>query len=213
MSSVPAPHKQLKERQRQERAALILETAASVFAEKGYHETAMDDIAARVGVAKGTLYQHFASKEDLVFALFARQFEAMQHMVEQVVASDLSARAKLETILLRMYQSSVRQKMQLMWSLYDNIEIRKGVLKERLHIRERMDRLIPALERIFAEGKAAGEFDPTISTIVMLMTFVSLLSPRGYEWLLARESFSPEELVNQVARTFFQGILVSTERE
>lgn len=208
----PTPHSQLKERQRQERAALILETAASVFAEKGYHETSMDDIAVRVGVAKGTLYQHFASKEELVFALFARQIEATQQMVDQVASSTLSAREKLEAILLQMYQGFIRQNMQLMWSLYDSIDIRKGVLEERLHVREHIDRLIPSIERIFAEGKRAGEFDSTLSTAVMLTTFLSLLSPRGYEWLMAQEPVSPEELVSQVGRMFFQGIVLKNER-
>lgn len=200
------PHSQLKERQRQERAKLILETAASVFAEKGYYEASMDEIANQVGVAKGTLYQHFASKEDLVFALFARQMEEIQQIVEQITASKLSARAKLEAILLRIYQGFIRRNAHLMWSLYDSIDIRKGILEERLHIREHMNRLLPAIEGIFVDGKASGEFDADISTAVMLITFLSLLSPRGYELLMARELLSPEELVRQVGRTFFQGI-------
>ncbi|MFL5699301.1 MAG: helix-turn-helix domain-containing protein, partial [Ktedonobacteraceae bacterium] len=57
----------LKERQRQEREALILQAAEEVLIEKGYHEMSMDEIAARVGISKGTVYLHFASKEDLVF--------------------------------------------------------------------------------------------------------------------------------------------------
>ncbi len=40
--------------------------------EKGYHDTAMDEIAARAGIAKGTLYQHFLHKEELGFALVER---------------------------------------------------------------------------------------------------------------------------------------------
>ena len=39
------------------------------------------------------------------------------------------------------------------------------------------------------------------------MTFLSLLSPRGYEWLVEHEGLTPEELVAQVGRTYFQGIL------
>lgn len=200
------PHRLLKEKQRQERAVLILQTAEAVFAEKGYHETSMDEIAARVGVAKGTVYQHFASKEALVFALFERQLEAYQQMVEQVVSQDLSARAKLESILLQTYQGVLHKQMQLMWSLYESMDIRKGELEERLQVRKRVDRLVRSIEAILQEGKASGEFDPTISTSVMLITVLSLLSPRGYEWVLAREPLSPEELVRQVGRTYFQGI-------
>ncbi len=68
----------LKERQRQEREALILLAAEEVLIEKGYHEMSMDEIAARVGISKGTVYLHFASKEDLVFE------GCMREMMEQL---------------------------------------------------------------------------------------------------------------------------------
>jgi len=202
--STTTPHGQLKERQRQERAALILETAANILGEKGYHETSMDEIAAQVGVAKGTLYQHFASKEDLVLALFAREIEKTQQMVDQMIQSPGTAREKLETFLIWTYQRFTRQNRQLLWTIYDTIG--KTVLEERLHIREHMGRLHPAIENIFRSGKSAGEFDPSISTAVMLTSFLSLLSPRGYELVQEREPLTAEELARQVARIFFQGI-------
>ncbi len=70
MQPVTAP-RSLKEKQRQEREALILQAAEEVLMEKGYHETSIDEIAARVGIAKGTVYLHFPSKEDLVIGLFS----------------------------------------------------------------------------------------------------------------------------------------------
>ena len=59
----------LKEKQREERTALILQAAYDVLIEKGYYEASMDEIATRVGISKGTLYLHFKSKEDLIFML------------------------------------------------------------------------------------------------------------------------------------------------
>ncbi len=47
----------------------ILEAANKVFAEKGYHEATMDDIAKRLGVSKGAIYLYFSSKEDLFEAM------------------------------------------------------------------------------------------------------------------------------------------------
>jgi TetR/AcrR family fatty acid metabolism transcriptional regulator len=205
------PHSRLKERQRQERANLILETAASVLSEKGYYETSMEEIATQVGVAKGTLYQHFANKEELVFALFEHEIEETQQMVDQIVSSDLSARMKLETLLLWTYQGFTQRHRQLVWTLYDSLDIRKSVLEERLRIREHMELLLPSIESIFSSGKISGEFEASISAAVMLTTFLSLLSPRSYEFLKMREHFTPEELVNQVGRTFFQGIVPQVE--
>src|SRR2546429_5170440 len=85
-------HRSLREKQRQEREALILQAAEEVLVEKGYHETSMDEIAARVGIAKGTVYLHFPSKEDLVVAIFARDMQkflqAVEAAIEGAAASD-----------------------------------------------------------------------------------------------------------------------------
>ena len=97
----------LKEKQRQEREALILQVAEEVLMEKGYHETSMDEIAARVGIAKGSVYLHFPGKEDLVVAIFARDMQqflqAVEEAIEGTAASELTARAKLEAVLHFMY--------------------------------------------------------------------------------------------------------------
>src|SRR5215467_1676427 len=89
----------LKEKQRKEREELILQAAEEVLAEKGYHETSMDEIAARVGIAKGTVYLHFPSKEDLVIALYERNIEKVSQAVEAILSSELTARAKMEQLL------------------------------------------------------------------------------------------------------------------
>jgi len=54
---------------REEAKSRILDAAIKVFAEKGYHEATMDDIAKRLGVSKGAIYLYFSSKEDLFEAM------------------------------------------------------------------------------------------------------------------------------------------------
>src|ERR1700688_419977 len=58
----------LKDRQRQMRENAILESANRLLAEKGYQGMTMEELATRVGIAKGSLYQHFRSKEELIGA-------------------------------------------------------------------------------------------------------------------------------------------------
>lgn len=60
-----------KERERAEREILILEEADRLLGESGYLGLKMDAIANQIGYAKGTIYQHFASKEDMLLALAA----------------------------------------------------------------------------------------------------------------------------------------------
>src|SRR5713226_1799238 len=77
-----APRVSLKEKQRQEREALILQVAEEVLLEKGYHEASIDEIASRVGIAKGTVYLHFPSKEDLVVAIFERDMQQLLQYID-----------------------------------------------------------------------------------------------------------------------------------
>src|SRR6266481_294684 len=101
MQPVTAP-RSWKEKQRQEREVLILQVAEEVLMEKGYYETSIEEIAARVGIAKGTVYLHFPSKEDLVFAIFEHDMQEFLQFVERTMSSSKSAREKMEAILLFM---------------------------------------------------------------------------------------------------------------
>ncbi len=62
----------LRDRQRAERELLILAEAERLLREEGYEGLVMERLADGVGVSKGTLYQHFAKKEDLVGAILLR---------------------------------------------------------------------------------------------------------------------------------------------
>jgi len=71
------------------RRAQILEAAASVFAEKGYQRATMKEIAARAGVAPGTIYLYFKSKRDLLLAIADR-------LIAQPVDEALAQAARLD---------------------------------------------------------------------------------------------------------------------
>ncbi len=93
----------LKERQREQREAMILAAAHTVFIAKGYHDASIDEIAAQVGISKGAIYQHFASKEDLVEALIAQQINHFLGILDRVLQQTTSVCARLEQILTHAY--------------------------------------------------------------------------------------------------------------
>jgi TetR/AcrR family fatty acid metabolism transcriptional regulator len=68
---------------REQRRDQILECALAVFARKGFHETSIADICARAHIARGTLYQYFTDKRDVLSALVdrivRRVIDAIQH--------------------------------------------------------------------------------------------------------------------------------------
>ncbi len=196
----------LKERQRQERVELILQTAEEMLLEKSYHEMSMDEIAARVGIAKGTIYLHFPGKEDLVVALFKRSMVSYLEGVAQAAAQPLPARDRLKLILLQAFGEQRRKQTQLFISVFSGGAFRKETLEKQLSMREYFMQLSGHIKQILEDGKAAGEFDPTISPRVMLTTFLALLNRPTFEQYLGESSLSPEELAEQVGRVYFQGI-------
>jgi TetR/AcrR family transcriptional regulator, fatty acid metabolism regulator protein len=205
MQPVTAP-RSLKEKQRQEREALILQVAEEVLMEKGYYETSIDEIAARVGIAKGTVYLHFPSKEDLVIAIFEHDMQQLLQYVDTTMSSALTSRGKIEAIFDLMHGGIISKRVQLLDSISNSAGLRHLLLEKNGRLREKWDQLSARLNSLLEEGKAAGEFDSTLPTMVMLSAFYSLLSPKSYERLMEEGQMSAEEVERNLKRIYFKGI-------
>ncbi len=82
-----------------QRREQLLAAARDVFVASGYHAAAMDDIAARAGVTKPVLYQHFASKIDLYLAILDEASRAFLHQLRSALRStDNNEQRVYETI-------------------------------------------------------------------------------------------------------------------
>ena len=73
---------------KEEAKSRIVEAANKIFAEKGYHEATMDDIAKRLGVSKGAIYLYFASKEDLFEAMCKTAPQAFKEILYSSFSTD-----------------------------------------------------------------------------------------------------------------------------
>jgi AcrR family transcriptional regulator len=197
----------LKERQRREREKLILQVAEEVILEKGYHEASMDEIAARVGVAKGTVYLHFPGKEEMVGAIFERGMVTFLEGIEAVIADKTSNRAKLEAFLCFMYTGFFTKRTQLMSTIFNNGELHRIFAEKSGYMQEMKDRLMALVTTIIDAGKQAGEFSQAIPTVVQVSSFFCLISPRSYHRLTQEEAISAEALVEYVSQIYFHGIV------
>ena len=194
----------LKERQRQEREALILQVAEEVLMEKGYYETSIDEIAARVGIAKGTVYLHFPSKEDLTVAIMIREIKQLIAEIEAIASTEDSAQNKLELILQRLYGTFVKR-MQLLSGMFHSVA--PNQLKEQgKKIMVLWEQAAENIRMIIEQGKAAGEFTTDMPTNVMVSAFFSLLSPGSYARLMLGEKMEGAELAKCLGRIYCHGI-------
>ena len=78
----------------------IFETSMKLFAEKGYDATSIEDITATVGVAKGTLYYHFSSKEEIFNFLVEEGIKLLQNSVDIKTSKFPNYIDKLKAIVL-----------------------------------------------------------------------------------------------------------------
>lgn len=74
----------------------ILAAARGLLIERGFQDVALDDVAKKAGVAKGTLFLYYKSKEELFGAAFSDLVESLGEKLETLAASPASGRARLE---------------------------------------------------------------------------------------------------------------------
>ena len=78
----------------------IFETSMKLFAEKGYDATSIEEITATVGVAKGTLYYHFSSKEEIFNFLIEEGIKLLQNSIDIKTAKHNNYIDKIKAIIL-----------------------------------------------------------------------------------------------------------------
>lgn len=203
------PARSLKERQRLERTQLILEAAEALLIEKGYHEASIEEIAARVGIAKGTVYLHFPSKQDLVIALLDRHLAAFRQLVDTASSASGSARERLEHILRRVYAGRNNERMRAIIGMISSADLQKEHISQKLELLQHKAFVSERISALLESGKAAGEFTTSISTSVMLTAFLALLAPQRYESPFADEGLTQEDVVAQIGQIYFSGIAVT----
>lgn len=141
----------------EERREQILNAAAVVFAQRGFHAARMDDVAAEAGVSKGTLYWYFEGKDDLIQSLLDRMLAQELAQAETFLEMDITARAKLDRLMDLVIEDVVRMKplMPILFEFF-SLMMRRNKVKQVLggYYRSYLEALTPIIE----QGVERGEF-------------------------------------------------------
>ncbi len=199
-TSLEGAPRSLREKQRQERQDLILQAAEQVYAEKGYRETSMDEIAARVGIATATIYSHFPSKEDLmVAAIFENKLQRVAQETKRIAEEPMKASDKL----LKLFQFLINddffpRRVQLAYALGDSPQVQQALLTRKKTMSQNTKLFSNSLVAIIEQGKAEGELRADIATTTMLKAFISVVRAQSVpDKLLSDTEDAPaEELLN-----------------
>ncbi len=97
-----------KEKQVARREQEILQTARRMFAGKGFYDTNLNDVAQEVGIARGTIYLHFPTKEDLLLAIINQAEEQLLTRLNEAIEPGDDPVTKVRKVLeelLHMYEN------------------------------------------------------------------------------------------------------------
>ncbi|HZC04052.1 MAG TPA: TetR/AcrR family transcriptional regulator [Ktedonobacterales bacterium] len=196
----------LKERQRQEREQLILRAAGELLMERGYHDMSLDDIASRVGIAKGTIYLHFARKEDLVIVMIEKGADWFVKAFEDALDSATTPRDKLMAVIHHFASNTSTPGFRAFSAMLQNPEIHCRMAERHEEMRMKWDAPLRRVAAAVDEGKATGEFDPSLPTPVIVRVLMSLLSPREHGPLMEQAQLTEEQVTAYLTQFFFKGI-------
>jgi len=185
--------------------AKILKAAESVFAEKGYYESLVDEIAEASQTSKGAIYFHFPSKEKLFAALMERLAEKLLEEVEISIAQHKGAVAKIEAALEAVLKNLLKRqrlaRILLVQSFFNSTFARK-----RLEI---FDQFAELIQKYLDEAIEEGSILPVDSEVVA-HAWLGAIHELIVRWLYAGEP-SLERTLPALSRLFLSGIGVDTQ--
>ena len=132
---------------------LILSSARTLFSEKGYDDTAVGEVCALAGVAKGTFFYYFESKQFIVRYILSMQMEEYRDKLREQIDTLKDAVSKMEYFISALIElSDIGTEPETYFRAKDS-DWFKSVVNE-----ERMKALYPLLESIITEGIEQGFF-------------------------------------------------------
>lgn len=192
----------LQERQRQVREDAILEAAHELLGEQGYAAMSMDELAARVGVSKATLYQHFASKEELAINVIVQVMRFNENLLTSAPAG-LAAVTRLEQAL----QRGIERRAGL-WALQMPL-MPQNVLQHPRFVEQRR-RLDAAYTSLIDQAKHEGDLTATLPTPVIVRAFTGLFRLDVHD-LCATCGLTPTEVSDHLVNLVFNGMRATTQ--
>jgi TetR/AcrR family transcriptional regulator, cholesterol catabolism regulator len=178
------------------RRAELTRQAARLFAERGYHGTSIGDLAEAMGVQKGSLYAHIASKQDLLYGTMRQGADAF-HGGLDAIPEQLPATEKIK-LALRSHLRVVAEQLDVAtvftreWRYLEG-ERREEIIAERRRYEERF-------RALFREGREHGELRTDLDESAAALLVLSALN-WAYTWL------QPGRTTDELADRFYAIVL------
>ena len=162
-----------------ERRKEILDAAEQLFAAKGYDKTSTNDILEKVGIARGTLYYHFKSKEDILDAMIER-VNASLIARAKMIAADTSVPV-LDRIVMAI--SALNVDSDIGNEIIDQVHKPQNALMHQKMRNNLTEGVVPVLTELVDEGNTQGIFRLKYpkETVEMLILYSAIVFEDDYD--------------------------------
>lgn len=180
----------------------ILDAAEKLFAEKGFYETAMDEIVQAAQISKGGVYFHFPSKEKLFFALLDKLADTLHQEVQQEIARRRGAVNKIQGALEVVLKTLSGKRRLAQIVLRQGYGLGPSFERKRLEIYARFAQLIQEhLDEAVAEGSI-----PPINTEITAYAWLGAINELVLRWIYTGKPDPLTESLPALLEIFLRGI-------
>jgi TetR/AcrR family transcriptional regulator len=179
-----------------------LDKAAAVFADRGFDQTRIEDLAEATGVPRATLYYYFAGKEDILAWLLRRMLVADAEAVARAAAGPGTARERLEAVVLTKLRISAAHPhaYRALWADYGRVarmpELTSAVLRG----------WYEPVGRLLAEGAADGSIRPLENPETAAAAVYGAVNITAAHYLFADGRLDPERVAAELCPLLLKGL-------
>jgi len=164
----------------------ILDAAVLEIARHGYYSTTVSTIARRAGVADGTIYLYFNSKEELLVSVFERAMQRFNQEARQIAADDAAGAEDKLRRLVALHLSLLGEDRDL--AVVFQVEFRHTIHVLELLSRSRIREYLALVARVVEQGKQEGIFKHDVDPLFAAKVVFGILDEMATDWVLSKKN-------------------------
>jgi TetR/AcrR family fatty acid metabolism transcriptional regulator len=182
----------------------ILRAAVDVFAEHGYFNAKVAQIAKAAGVADGTIYLYFDGKEDLLITIFREHTRNYLRTLEQALANVNRAEERLR-IAVRHHLETLGRDRAL--AVVSQVELRHSLKFMSLFSQQEVKDYLNVIRKVVEHGQQEGTFRRNVHPQLVAKSVFGVLDEMVTSWILSDKEYDLPAQSEQVADLILTGLL------
>lgn len=186
----------------------ILKSAIKVFANKGYFNSKVTDIAGNAKIADGTVYLYFNGKEEILHSIFDRTMaEFISEGKKEIVNIDQADKKLFRIAQLHLEKLGADRELAIVFQ----VQLRGSIKFMREFSSAGFAEYLDIIRQTIEKGQEQKIFRKDLSPIICSKIFFGAIDEMVTNWILSKKEYSLAPLANEVLKIFFGGILANKE--